>query len=72
MLLVPLLYSKVSIQRCAVMIDFTCLHSHDAFYLRTTSLDVLGLGRLIRLSLNHSCGVALLVSGDVADTKPSL
>jgi len=40
MMLVPLLYSKVSIQMCAVMIDFTCLHSHDAFYLRATSLDV--------------------------------
>jgi hypothetical protein len=54
------------------MIDLTCLHSHDAFYLSATSLDVRGLGLLIRFSLNHSCGVALLVSANVADTKPSL
>jgi len=30
------------------------------------------LGLLIRLSLNHSCVVALLVSADIADTKPRL
>jgi hypothetical protein len=30
-----------------------------------------GLGRLIRLSLGHSGGVALLVNADVADTKPN-
>jgi hypothetical protein len=44
MILVPLLYSKVSIQMCAVMTDLTCLHSHDAFYLRMNSLDVRGWG----------------------------
>ena len=66
-ILMPLLYLKVYIQRCAVIADFTCLHSHEPFYLRVTSLvghrywRCEGLGRLILLSLSRSCCVALLM-----------